>query len=78
MNRPNLVTVTTHYREDDEDCSGDYWHVSIQFDGVEVIRYDDHYHDKGEDKAEGFTDALQLVDPTLIFEYKDVADAERD
>lgn len=78
MNRPDLVTVTTHYREDDDEFVGDYWHVSIQFDGVEVTRYGDHYDDKGLDKAEGFVEALKLVDPTLTVEYKDVADAERD
>lgn len=78
MDRPNLVTVTTHYRVDDEECMGDYWHVSIQFDGVEVIRYADQYNDKGYEKADGFTDALLILDPTLTIEYCEAADAERD
>lgn len=76
MERPIKITVITHYHQSDPDFHADYWGVTVEFDGEEVAKFGDEYHDKGEDKAQGFVCALTLVDPTLIFEYKSIADAK--
>lgn len=56
------VEVITHFsKEEDSTCNGDYYDVSININGVEVIRYGDAYHDKGKDKAKGWIDALKYT-----------------
>ena len=35
---------------------GDYEYVTIEKDGKVLKRYDDYYHDKGEEKADGYLD----------------------
>ena len=58
------VTVTTHYPKSDKQMYGDYYTVSIRVTRGKMtyaMEYGDHYHDKGQAKAEGFVDALKIL-----------------
>jgi major membrane immunogen (membrane-anchored lipoprotein) len=60
------ITVTTwfgYYDEEDkdEDFGGDCQGVDIYIDGKLVKSYGDYYHDKGEEKAEGFIDGVAYI-----------------
>ena len=57
-------------------CGGDYREVSITIDGTEMVRYGDHYHDKGRDKAEGFVDGLTCAYGEILLSHEYVADYE--
>jgi hypothetical protein len=50
------IEIVTHYAEDDEDCSCDYYSVDVKIGGKVVRHYSDHYHDKGAEKADSFVD----------------------
>lgn len=69
--------VAIHYVfPSEDDFGGDYYAVRVLFDGKQVVEYGDHYHDKGEDKADGFIEgffaALGKIVPKVT--YDDVED----
>ena len=68
------INVITHYYADDTDCYGDYAAVSIEIDGIEIIQFGDHYHDKGREQAEGFIYACKHFHPSCIVTYRKIAD----
>lgn len=56
---------------------GDYHYVTIEKEDGEIIkRYEDHYHDKGSDKASGFLDGLSYIVPNLKVKYVMIDDAD--
>lgn len=55
------VEIVKHYEDTDEDCSSDYWDIEIFVDGKLAKQYGDYYHDKGDEKADGFLDALYFL-----------------
>lgn len=71
------IVVTEHYCEDDADCCEDYCSIDIAINGKKVAEYGDSYHDNGQEKVEGFLDALNFlgckVDPShkYIADFKD-------
>lgn len=76
------LKIITHFYNDDPDCSGDYASVTVELEGMVIANYGDYYHDKGEEKAEGFIDGVRYMnnrhnEPTQV-EYESVADATED
>jgi len=72
-----------HYHIDDTNFDGDYHRIEIFKDDVLVAAYGDSYHDKGEEKSEGFFEAVRLLlgsgngaNAAWNFEYLEVADEE--
>ena len=62
------MTVTLHFPKSDTARTGDYSDVTIDvhLNGQHYqAAYGDYYHEKGHDKAEGFTDAIQMLHPNL-------------
>ena len=61
------IKVITWYAEDDVDCTGDYYSISlVDVDtGNEIQVYGDSYHDKGKEKIEGFLDGLKYCGQSL-------------
>ena len=53
------VQMVMHFGVEDKDCGGEYFEVTVVVDDTVVITYGDDYHEKGEDKALGFIDALR-------------------
>jgi hypothetical protein len=72
------VKKITRYEIDDTDCGGDYSEVLIEIRGEVVATYGDHYHDKGQEKAEGFIDALKHIygENLVVVEHEDRNDYE--
>ncbi len=75
------VKVVTHYAEDDTDFGGDYYSVDILDAGGNVIaRFGDYYHDKGDEKVEGFIQGvnwiLGMTGKELEVERENIADGE--
>lgn len=71
------ITVQTVYYKDDEEFERDYHSIRILQDGEIIQEYGDHYHDKGEEKSEGFIDALRLVGKNKYeFHYENIAHEE--
>jgi hypothetical protein len=63
------VDIIVYYGHDDPEFVYDYHAVAIEIDGEEELRYGDSYHDKGEEKAEGFADAILFLNPHAIVEW---------
>lgn len=55
------VKIVTHYEQSDTDCSGEYYDIEVFINNRLVAEYGDYYHDKGEEKVEGFIAALKLI-----------------
>lgn len=71
------VTVITHYPTDDPDCGGDYANIDIvDAKGKTIAAYGDYYHDKGQEKVQGFLDALRYLKLLGKVKEKNVADVE--
>ena len=66
--------VITHYNEDDPEQYGDYVSVEIFENDTKIIEYEDYYHDKGEEKAEGFINAVSYLMPDAIIKYESISD----
>jgi len=58
---PKKVEIKYHFNEDDEDCSGDFYHAEIYFDGKEVFSLTDEYHDKTTKQFFGFLEACRMI-----------------
>jgi hypothetical protein len=72
------ITILTHFDVEDEECGGDYFDVEVLDSNRKVLAsYGDYYHDKGEDKAEGFVEGLKAAskEPVNVI-YKSVADRD--
>mgnify|MGYP000181496967 CR=1 FL=1 len=62
--KENFLTVVTYYSPEDKDFMDDYHYVEIlDSTGVVVANYGDHYHDKGRERALGFTEGILWVYP---------------
>lgn len=49
------ITQIMHYQKEDTGCGGDYYDIELQdSEGKVIATFGDYYHDKGEEKAEGF------------------------
>lgn len=75
------LQVIEHFDKEDEECGGDYHYVTIELFGSTIKRYEDYYHDKGEEKADawvdGFAYAQSLYDrEVVILPKKLVNDSE--
>ena len=68
----------THFHVDDPDCGGDYIDVELLDEQGNVIaEYGDYYHDKGDEKIEGFIDGVEWATGEKVnLEMKDVSDRE--
>ncbi len=72
-----ILTVRTHYPQNDPNCDSDYSSIEILDSTGRVLQaYGDYYHDKGVEKVEGFLDALRVFDMLDTVTREDVADAE--
>lgn len=74
---PEKVRIVTHYAEDDPKFMGDYCGIKLYFDDdrVPTVAYGDSYHDKGQEKIQGWIDCLKyLTDYRLVVERENVAD----
>jgi hypothetical protein len=68
--------LVTYYPKSDEDFDGDYVSVAL-FDenGKEIVSYGDYYHDKGDEKMEGFIDGLKyILGQDIVIEEEDEFD----
>jgi len=72
------LIVVTHFRDDDKECWGDYCSIDILDEKGNLIEtYGDYYHDKGDEKVQGFIDAIEYIDGEAPeVERKNVADYE--
>lgn len=69
------IEVISHYdKNEDEYCTGDYCAVTVKIDDKTCQRYGDYYHDKGEQKAEGFIDGVRYFNPDVNVIYIKIAD----
>lgn len=62
---------------DEGNLGGDYIFVLVAINGTPVQRYEDHYHDKGSEKADGFIDGYTHASPetqVLDPDYQEVAE----
>lgn len=55
------IEVITHYPEDDPEFMADYAGVTVKVDGEVVQEYEDSYHGRGREKAEGFVDGFRAA-----------------
>ncbi len=58
---PKEIRIVKHYYKDDPKFFGDYISIQLWIDGKCVYNLDDDYHDKGEDKIEGFKECLFYI-----------------
>jgi|GEM_PF-6372807 len=71
------VEIVTHFLKDDPECICDYTSVDILINGKRVEDYGDAYHDRGDEKVDGFLDALKFLGVDLsIVKRTEVADCE--
>jgi len=75
------INIITHYEIDDVKFNRDYTSIDIEIDGKEMIEYGDFYHDRGQEKAEGFLDCLDILKKLnvindVIVTETDIADFE--
>ncbi len=70
----------THYAEFDPAYMGDYVEVELKVilpDGVVIDKvWGDGYHDKGDEKCDGYLECLKDLYPTIKVRELDVADRE--
>lgn len=68
----------THYPKSDPDCDGDYYDIELLSEtGMVIVEYGDYYHEKGEEKMEGFIEGVEWVlGEKVKVERVDVADRE--
>lgn len=55
------VQIIEHFDISDEECGGDYHYVTVNIDGIQVVEFGDHYHDKGAEKAEGWVEGFKYA-----------------
>lgn len=62
-----ILRQETYYSQDDPECYEDYYGIAL-FDemGEKIVEYGDHYHDKGEEKMEGFLDGMRYMTDEII------------
>lgn len=54
------VAITAFYPPDG--IGGDYYSIGVYaMDGTRLAHYGDYYHDKGEDRSEGFVEGLSVA-----------------
>lgn len=70
---PKKIVVKYHYDTEDEECSGDFCHAEIYFDGKEVLALTDDYYDKTSAQFEGFFEACKLIWGDKFPEVKEVS-----
>lgn len=69
------IEVIIHYcKNADAQCTGDYSAVTVNIDGKLCAYYGDYYHDKGEERADGFVDGMRYLNPDANVTYNKVAD----
>lgn len=73
------IQVITHYCIEDTEYDGDYVGVSIvkideKGNKVLVHSYGDNHHDKGQEKVEGFLDAMRYFN--IEFELEEINAAD--
>ncbi len=64
MANKKVITVTqvTHYPEDDPKGNGDYYDIELlDAEGKVIATFGDYYHDKGQEKAEGFIQGVEYA-----------------
>lgn len=70
------LTAVWHFDKEDTDFGGDYHYITL-FDngGNQVHEFGDAYHDRGQEKLEGFIMGLRWLGYEVILERKEVADS---
>lgn len=48
------IQIIQHFYVADEQCGGDYYSVTIEVNGEQIMEFGDYYHDKGEESANGW------------------------
>ena len=70
------IDIIKHFLIDDKDFSGDYCSIELRVNDENVIEYGDDYHDKGDEKVEGFLDALKYLGCKVEPSHEEIADYE--
>ena len=71
------ITQVIHFAKDDPDCFGDHVDIELIKDGEVIQNYGDYYHDKGQEKVEGFIAGMEYaLGATVHLIIKKVADRE--
>ena len=70
------LRIVTHYDREDTDFPGDYCEIEIfDKDGNSIAWFGDYYHDKGDEKVEGFIQgAIWGTGKKLVIKRESVAD----
>ena len=57
-----VITKVTHYEREDTDFGGDYSDIELLDESGNIIaEFGDSYHDKGQEKAEGFIKGVEWL-----------------
>ena len=72
------ITIVMHYHKEDKDFMSDCGNVDIIVNGLKAKTYGDWYHDKGEEKAQGFIDAFKFIhgEESVFVTNKKIADED--
>lgn len=67
----------THYSKGDPSCYGDYYDIELLSEtGMVIVEYAD-YHNRGQEKMEGFIEGVEWVlGEKVTIEKKNIADRE--
>ncbi len=78
MKTPKEIEVVTHFWTNDPGCNSDYARIELLIDDELAIEYQDDYHDKGQEKIDGFIEGLRWVfdDNLPKIKHTNVADEE--
>lgn len=69
------LTQVTHYSEDDTKFWGDYYSVELLKDDKVIASYGDHYHEKGEERLQGFIAGIEWATGEKVeLTHKKIAD----
>lgn len=68
------IDVIWHYHKDDKKFLGDYWNIEVFIGQNKILEYGDDYHDKGQDKVNGFIDGVKSCGYEVIVNHKRIAD----
>lgn len=70
------IEIVQHYHVKDTKFYGDYWGIDLYVNDELVHEFEDYYHDKGMEKIEGFTMALDYMGIPYEVTEKKVSDRE--
>ena len=71
------IKVVTHFPSEDLNFTSDYVRIEVFVEGFKAVEYGDSYHDKGQEKVQGFIDAYEYTHPKkVVVTYNNLADED--